>query len=90
MTVTAADITNLYNTSGPPNPVLADNGNANVIVPRISARGSHWAILAYQIDVKERFPGSITTQQAQTVANEINADLARVVAKREAVTELEG
>jgi hypothetical protein len=84
--VAASDIISLYNSNNPNNPVLAWNGANLVVIPRVSARGSHWAIMAYQIDLKETYPGGITTPQAQIEADHINADLARLVAAQASKT----
>lgn len=76
MTVTASDITNLYNATGFNRACLADDGDGTAVAAeRTDARANHWPILAYQIDLTERFPGSMTPAQAQEVADEINAGL---------------
>jgi hypothetical protein len=75
--VTAQNILDLYTAPGL-NPVLADDLDGNLsIVERVAARQAHWAILAYRIDLQERFPEfGLTAQAAQAVADEINAGMA--------------
>lgn len=82
--VTAQNILDLYNTGGGINPVLADDLDGTLsIVERVTARGNHWPILAYRVDLWERFgwPQELAPADAQTVADEINAALSMALAK---------
>jgi len=81
MTVTAQNILDLWATTGGINPVLADDGDGTLtIVERVAARQAHWPILAYRIDLWERFGWPVhemTMPEAQGVADQINGDLQR-------------
>jgi hypothetical protein len=77
--VQATNIIDLMAAEGS-NPVLAYDGSTVFVTERVTARLNHWPILAYRIDLIERYPEGITIEQAQAEADAINRDLETLAA----------
>lgn len=78
--VTGDDVINLHQTDTLTNAVLTDHDGAVSVAERTTCRAEGWPILIYRSDLVEAWPNGLTPQQAQDVADQINAARAAGVA----------
>jgi hypothetical protein len=89
VTVTSGDVIDLCAMTEGANPVMAASDTGLELCERMYARVHGWVILAYRVDIVERFGLALSIAEAETVAEEINAAQASRLAVKAAESVLE-